>query len=123
MNTKTTKCLIQKHQKLTVADLTKTTARLREHDHPHRTSNFCGCQDCTEDRRRNCTHLHKCATEALMRLQALTPKTNLLHRGEGHGDLSLTPRRKEQNQIAIEQNGKITFDPTMTSKNDIAECF
>lgn len=66
---------------------------------------------------------HDCATKALARIHATTPKTNPLYSGEGHDNLLLTKRRKEQNRIAKEENGTITFDPTITSKDDITECF
>lgn len=48
---------------------------------------------------------------------------NPLYQGNGHDNLSLTKRRKDQNRKAIEEEGTITFDPTITSKNDITECF
>jgi len=125
INNRAAKCLLRKHKVKTIADLMKTAARIRDNTrHPnHRPTNYCNCPACEEDHRKDCTHPHDCATEALARIHATTPKTNPLHPGDGHDNLSLTKRRKEQNRKAKEENGTITFDPTMTSKNDIAECF
>ena len=61
--------------------------------------------------------------EALARLNALTPKTNPLVMDPNHVNLSLLPRRKEQNKNAKEENKGITFNPTITDKNELADCF
>ena len=122
INNRAAKCLLKKHNVKTIADLMKTAARLRNNPENHRHTNFCNCSACEEDNRKNCTHPHDCATEALARIQATTPKTNPLY-PERHDNLSLTKRRKDQNKKAKEENGTITFDPTMTNKTDITECF
>lgn len=51
------------------------------------------------------------------------PKLNPLHQINYHGNLSLTPAQKNQNCIAKENNEAILFDPLITSKNTLADCF
>ncbi|KAN0104009.1 hypothetical protein V8E52_011410, partial [Russula decolorans] len=66
---------------------------------------------------------HKCASEAQNKINALFPKYNPLILDERHGDLSLTTSRKRKNLQARYQNELITFDPSITTKNDLTECF
>ena len=73
--------------------------------------------------RKDCTHPHDCTTEALARINRTLPKLNPLGLGINHDNLSLTNRRKELNQRAREENGKITFDPSITAKDDLSDCF
>jgi ribonuclease HI len=123
----TAKCLLRTHKALSVADLVKTSARIRNPNAvvnpPHYQITFCYCQDCSNDRYNGCQNPHACATEAQTRLEHITPKLNPLSPGNGHGNLSLTRRRKKQNETAKAQNGEILFDPSMTCKTDLAECF
>ena len=51
------------------------------------------------------------------------PKLNPLHEIDHHGNLSLTPARKYQNRVAKENNEAILFDPSITSKNTLADSF
>jgi len=46
-----------------------------------------------------------------------------LHLGDPHDNLSLTKRRAARNEIERERKGEILFDPTITCKNSLAECF
>ena len=119
------KCLLNKHGTRTIADLLKTSARLRdqERDPPHRPSNFCRCRDCCEDRGRQCWTPHDCAQEALTRINITFPILNPLTNDRHHGNLSLTPGRKRRNSAARERNEDILFDPSITSKNTLTECF
>jgi ribonuclease HI len=124
-NNNPSKCLIHKHEARTIADLLKISARLRHQDQetPHRPSNYCRCHDCQEDRNCHCWTPHECAKEALTRINKIFPKLNPLHGDNRHGNLSLTPNRKRENDTAKMENGNILFDPTITSKNNLAECF
>ena len=88
----------------------------------HQLNLTCICWDCVWDRRGGCQHPHTCAEEALNRLNLIAPKLNLLQR-DRHGNLSLTKRRMVTNKIAKANNGSILFDPLITSKNNLAECF
>ena len=40
-----------------------------------------------------------------------------------HDNLSLTHRCQEKNKEALEAEGEITFDPSVTAKSDLLECF
>jgi len=125
MRNNTTKCLIHKHEMKTIADLLRASACLRqqEGENTHRPTIYCRCHDCNEDRNSHCWTPHECATEALTRLNLIFPKLNPLSNDDRHGNLSLTPNRKYQNTIAKENNGEILFDPTLTCKNNLADCF
>lgn len=103
-NNNPTKCLIHRHEAKTVADLLKISARLRTQDQeiPHRPSIYCECRD---------------------RIDKIFPKLNPLFEDNHHGNLSLTPNRKLRNDTAREENEEILFDPSITSKNNLAECF
>ena len=123
INNKAAKCLLTKHQIKTIVGLLKASAKIRNNvDNNHRPTNFCHCRSCTEDHRKGCVHPYDCAQEALARIQSMTPKMNPLHPGNTD-NLSLTRRRKEQNRRAKEVNGTLTFNPSLTSKDDISECF
>ena len=105
INNRAAKCLLNKHHAKTIADLMKTSARIRNETNPptHRPTNYCNCTACVEDREKDCTHPHDCATEALARINKTLPKQNPLRPGNGHGNLSLTKRRKQQNIRAREE--------------------
>jgi hypothetical protein len=102
INNKSAKCLLHKHQAKTIADLMKVAARLRNNTAPqaHRPINYYNCPLCGADQRKNCTHPYDCATEALARINKTLPKMNPMGPGTRHDNLSLTKRRKDQNQKA-----------------------
>ena len=119
-----TKCLISKHKATTIADLLRTSNRIRNAvTEQHRPSPYCCCQDCIMDRQMHCLNPHACALEASARLDKITPKLNPLSRLPPHNNLSLTATRKARNEIAKRRDENITFDPSVTSKTDLAECF
>jgi hypothetical protein len=60
--------------------------------------------------------------EALKRLERITPKYNLSNE-HPQDNLSLIQCREEQNKNAKRMNRKITFDPSITSKMNLADCF
>ncbi|KAN0107309.1 hypothetical protein V8E52_010245, partial [Russula decolorans] len=109
INNRSAKCLLNKHKAKTIADLMKVSARIRDNTNPlvHRPTNYCNCPACADDQRKDCTHSHDCATEALARINRTLPKLNPLGPGIRHDNLSLTNRRKNQNRKAREENGKI----------------
>ena len=119
------KCLLERHNVTTVADLVQVSARIRRAatDSLHETTPRCVCHECIEDRINGCRDPHTCAEEARTRIQQIFPKFNPLLPGDRHDTLSLTRRRKERNERARENDGEITFDPSITSKEDLAECF
>ena len=113
------KCLLNNHQSTTVAHLMRISARTRnpntDPSRPHQPKTFCYCVDCSKDRMEGCRNPHACAQEAQARLDQILPKFNPLSPGTGHGDLSLTRRRKGRNELAKASNGEILFDPSLTS--------
>ena len=60
---------------------------------------------------------------ALAQINLIAPKLNPLDPGDIHDNLSLTPTRKNNNCEAQANDGKIRFDPSITCKRDLAECF
>ena len=118
------KCLLKKHNISLVADLVRTSARTRHpQQHPaHQPNEDCPCHECTDDKEQGCTNPHRCATEAHTRLNLIQPKYNPTRQDPPDG-LSLTKRRKMRNETARQNNEEITFDPAMTSGEDLAECF
>ena len=119
------KCLIETHNALAIADLVRITNRLRAplQPRPHTPSAWCNCPDCVRDRINKCKNPHRCVTEAQNKIDALYPKYNPLIPDERHGALSLTASRKRKNLQAKYQNSKILFDPSITTKGDLTECF
>jgi ribonuclease HI len=59
----------------------------------------------------------------MCRLEGIAPKLNPTHPIPPYGNLSLTKRRRVQNTMAKENNGEILFDPTITCKENLGECF
>lgn len=125
LTTTTAKCLLTTHRNSIVADLISMSARLRDPERliPHIPSPQCPCTDCINDRDKHCLNPHACATEAQHRINLIAPKLNPLAIGDNHGNLSLTPSRKERNHEARQTDGHIQFDPSITCKNNLAECF
>jgi ribonuclease HI len=103
----------------------KTAARIRtpNQDDPHRPTAYCQCRPCRTDKEQNCVNPDACAQEAKKRIEMIPPKLNPTHLGYHHGNLSLTRRRRDQNTLAKTTNDAILFDPTITSKENLAECF
>ncbi|KAI0043865.1 hypothetical protein FA95DRAFT_1497965, partial [Auriscalpium vulgare] len=116
-------CLQMTHKVKTVAQLMKAAKRLHHavHGRRHNARRNCACLDCQFDRVIGCDNPHRCAEEAHERLNNIFPKLSPLMRTPADG-LSLTHRRKRQNEVAKETQGTITFDPTVTCKNNLAEC-
>lgn len=121
------KCLLNTHRAVTVAHLIRIAQRIHEPNvnpqSPHSPRAYCYCPDCSNDRKEGCRNPHACATEAQTRLEQILPKFNPLTPGHNRGNLSLTEQRKRRNVIAKTLDGEITFDPSITSKEDLSECF
>ncbi|KAF8260785.1 hypothetical protein EI94DRAFT_1451418, partial [Lactarius quietus] len=82
----------------------------------------CHCEDCTKDCENGCENPQKCAIEAQRHIEKLVPKLN--PRAQMHQDnLSLTRRRLKNNKVAREENKEITFNPSVTEKTSITNCF
>ncbi|KAA1466380.1 RnaseH-domain-containing protein [Dentipellis sp. KUC8613] len=102
----------------------KTAKRIEnpEPGHPHRNAINCKCPPCKLDRQKGCPHPNKCAQKALNVINGIAPKLNPKHEYPPD-NLSFTHRRKQQNIVAHRENGEITFDPSVTCKTSLAECF
>lgn len=117
-------CLLATHNLTQVKDLLHTAKKLNNL-HPEGT-HFplfsCHCEDCSTDRLNGCENPQRCAIEAQKRLDRITPKLD--PKRQTHPDnLSLTRRRKQKNVAAAAEGGDITFDPTVTVKTDLADCY
>ena len=125
MATLPARCLLRKHTVTIVADLVAMSDRIRtpRPENPHLPTPTCACQACARDRLDGCLNPHQCASEALARIRQIEPKLNPLSPEPHHGNFSLTPGRKAINTIAKENNDNILFDPSITCKNNLAECF
>ena len=123
--TRPAKCLLRRHAITKVTDLIMISNRIRTPNpvQPHLTTPACPCPACERDRLEGCPNPHQCAQEALTRIQLIEPKMNPLSPEFTHGNFSLTPTRKEANTIARNNNDEILFDPSITCKNSLAECF
>ena len=124
LNNAGAKCLLQKHNVTKVADLARTSACLY---HPtqyptHQKNRNCGCQKCSHNRSTGCENPHKCATEALTRLNLIPPKHNPT-RQDPPNRMSLTRTWKLRNKRAKQENGEIIFNLSITCKESLAEYF
>ena len=125
MGNSASRCLLTKHKVFTIGDMLRTSARLQNQYGilPHLELANCPCTNCTNDRSLNCRNPHRCAKEALERIHKTYPKLNPLRLGDPHDNLSLTRHRKAQNERERERQGEILFDPSITCKETLAECF
>ena len=108
-----------------VEDLIKMSRKHREREQNgmYIPSPACLCMECVGDRQKGCKNPQACVEEAAIRINDIVPKYNLLMI-ETHDNLSLTPNRKRKNkETHWEEETKILFDPTITCKDRIAECF
>ena len=122
------KCLAKNHRSMRVKDMLNITDRLRGEYRGgiHTPIYSCHCEDCIQDREEGCENPQRCALEAQSRIGRITPKLHPL-RLPNQDNLSLTKRRKEKNQqLEIDEENEdqgITFDPSVTEKTDLSECF
>jgi ribonuclease HI len=118
-----TECLRTRHRAIYVKDLLKICKRLNNVNSKHTPYPECRCKDCRQDRTRGCPNPHKCAQHA----KSITGLSDELYNVYDHSKkdgLTLTHRRKEKNQKATIENGEeIIFDPTITARGSLDECF
>jgi len=119
-----TKCLLKKHKVSTVVELIKLAnkAQAQNRGQDHIPALTCICRDCVHERIGGCKNPHACAEEALEHLREIAPKYNPLEI-DLHDNLSLMHRRKMSNKNAQDSGGDTLFDPTITCRNSLAECF
>lgn len=125
MTSVASRCLLNNHAITKVAELVQTSARIREptQNPTHLRGPQCICRDCVRDRRRGCLNPNTCAEEAQIRIERIAPKLNPIAPETHRDGLSLTRTRKTNNEHAQQNNGVITFDPSITCKADLSECF
>ena len=119
-----TKCLLKKHKVSTVVELIKLAnkAQAQNRGQDHIPALTCICRDCVHERIGGCKNPHACAEEALEHLREIAPKYNPLEI-DLHDNLSLMHRRKMSNKNAQDSGGDTLFNPTITCRNSLAECF
>jgi ribonuclease HI len=116
------KCLQTNHRVNSVKDLKETSNRLTNTD-IHQTIASCACDECVENRLAGCKNPDKCARVARQILDNLTPLFNP-NTSPLKDNLTLTHRRLEKNSRSrTQRDGEILFDPSITTKNHISECF
>ncbi|KAH9898255.1 hypothetical protein C8Q73DRAFT_744301 [Cubamyces lactineus] len=122
-NSKSAKCLREKHMVRNVAQAAKVAERIRRPQSEHVARATCECLDCRCDKlEKGCDNPARCAATADKRVQELLPvwNPNSTHPRDG---LSLTPGRKVQNQEASVTEGRILFDPSIAQSLPIAGIF
>jgi ribonuclease HI len=118
------RCLIEIHNAPDIKDLLKMTEHLHNlrYGGIHLPVYSCPCNECEPDWENGCENPQKCAMEAHQRLERIAPKYNPLQNPQ-QDNLSLIKRRKAQNAQTKQNNNAITFNPSITSKTNLAECF
>ncbi|KAH9017335.1 hypothetical protein EDB83DRAFT_2178635, partial [Lactarius deliciosus] len=86
----------------------------------------CHCEDCTTDRNNGCENPQRCAIETKKRLEKITPKLNpATHPNQD----SLTKTRRQETRTQQTQQDEdedeqgIIFNPSVTEKLNLADCF
>ncbi len=125
MATASARCLLRWHTVMKVTDLIMMSNRVcfQDPNSPHLPSPACNCQECFRDKQDGCANPHQCTNEAFIWIQRIKPKLNPLSPGFYQDKFSLTPGQKAANTVAKENDDKILFDPSITCKNNLAECF
>ena len=127
------RCLAKTHKSKRVKDLIKVSERLRGEYRGglHFPVSSCHCNDCEIDRENGCENPQRCAIEAQKRLERITPKLNPL-RPPNQDNLTQTRQRTGNNSQsatteADDEDGEdspgIPFNPSVTEKKNLSECF
>ncbi|KAG2140058.1 hypothetical protein DEU56DRAFT_720162, partial [Suillus clintonianus] len=115
-------CLQTVHKTKSIKDLMKIANRNKTHP-MHKPRSNCACSPCQQDRNEGCMNPQKCSTTANNILNKLHPKFNT-ETPQRQDNLTLTHRRKEKNSRArSSRQGEVIFDPSVTAKSSLAECF
>lgn len=116
-------CLRDTHQVLTVADAIRVTKRMRTRTTPpHKNRKDCRCKACREDRAKGCKKPHACCKLAGNLLLTLSELWDPLQKTP-HDGLSLSKEDKDSNIKRREEGEAFTFDPSMSSANDLSTAF
>jgi ribonuclease HI len=123
-------CLQNNHKAQKIKHLIKISKRISltnnettDNNKKHYPRKNCACKYCKKDRNKGCENPHKCAITAKEILNKIAPKFNTKSKPK-KDNLSLTHSRKEKNQQAHERRqGEIIFDPTITIRTTLGDCF
>lgn len=120
----TSKCLKRQHKAMKVKDMVAITKRLRDTSpgHRHCKLSTCVCKHCKRDRRRGCTAPWRCCEAAQDMLNKLKPRYKPGHNPE-QDNLSLTQGRKESNKAMRDNDGYITFNPSLVKGENLESNF
>jgi ribonuclease HI/exonuclease III len=121
-NTTFDRCLKTAHRARTYGDLVDMVALMKPHA-GHSAQRNCTCTQCESYRREGCLDPIKCALRAKRILAKIPGKYAItpLPRNDG---LTLTHRRLERNaRNERRRTEEVTFDPTVTVKTSLSECF
>jgi ribonuclease HI len=119
------RCLSEAHNTQSVKDLTAMASRILEDNTAHKRRQNCACADCRADRARGCLNPSSCCQVAKNILASLKPKYSTTTPDADDG-LTLTNRQKaanKQGRANMGHSGRIVFDPSVTTKDALAECF
>ncbi|KAI0716317.1 hypothetical protein C8Q76DRAFT_576198, partial [Earliella scabrosa] len=112
-NTQAGRCLRVNHGVMDLHQCARAARRLTDMALNHRANPRCECRDCSRDREVcGCTNPDRCARAARKNVENLEPLWRP-QKGLNRDDLSLTPRRMEDNARAMLANNRVTFDPSV----------
>lgn len=130
---KQTRCLAKNHRLIKVKDMLRIAERLQGtyRGGTHKPDFTCTCNDCQTDKDNGCENPQRCALEARKRLDRITAKLNLerppnqdhLTRSAQHERRTPQPQEDDDEEDEEEENPTITFDPSITERTGISECF
>lgn len=125
-NTPKSRCLRDAHRVRTVGDLLDVIEYRDGHPDPSRACarrSNCACSVCRIVRQQTgCSNPHKCYEHAKKILDSLPPKWHPSREPNADG-LTLTRRRRDDNEVARQVNGKILFNPSIATGDDLASGF
>ncbi len=134
-NSKSGRCLRERHAVLTVLDCLRVVGRLRDLANGnsardaqqrdgtrHRPAAACRCASCVEDRSVGCDNPHRCAQMAQKLLNSLKPIWSIGGTPDKDG-MTLTASRRRANEDAHRNKERILFDPTIEDCGDLANVF
>lgn len=130
---KQTRCLAKNHRLIKVKDMLRIAERLQGtyRGGTHKPDFTCTCNDCQTDKDNGCENPQRCALEARKRLDRITAKLNPerppnqdhLTRSAQHERRTPQPQEDDDEEDEEEENPAITFDPSVTERTGISECF
>ncbi|KZV81336.1 hypothetical protein EXIGLDRAFT_755641 [Exidia glandulosa HHB12029] len=116
-HTKEARCLRKNHHIYLVNGLDE----LAEADDPNHTAEEdCGCDNCKSDREEGCEFPSSCQAYAEDILADIAPKWSL-NTIQPNEDLSLTRDQEAENEISLEVDEAVTFDPEQNQSQYLAD--